>query len=222
MSTLEEIQSDFNSAQSDGKNVSLADLVVLGGAAAIEQAAKNAGQDIEVPFTPGRMDASLEQTDTASFAVLEPAADGFRNYTGDVAPETSVEMLIDRADLLDLTVPEMTVLVGGLRVLNANAGKSQHGVFTEQPETLSNDFFRNLLDMSTEWTPMADGVYEGRDRASGDVRWTGTAVDLIFGSNSELRALAEVYAADDAKEAFLEDFVEAWTKVMMLDRFDMV
>jgi len=222
LSTLEEIQSDFNSAQTDGKNVSLADMIVLGGAVAIEQAVKNAGQDIEVPFTPGRMDASLEQTDTASFAVLEPAADGFRNYAGDVAPETSVEMLIDRADLLDLTVPEMTVLVGGLRVLNANAGKSQHGVFTEQPETLSNDFFRNLLDMSTEWTPMADGVYEGRDRASGDVRWTGTAVDLIFGSNSELRALAEVYAADDAKETFLEDFVEAWTKVMMLDRFDMV
>ncbi len=160
LSTLEEIQSDFNSAQSDGKNVSLADLVVLGGAAAIEQAAKNAGQDIEVPFTPGRMDASPEQTDTVSFAVLEPAADGFRNYTGDVAPETSVEMLIDRADLLDLTVPEMTVLVGGLRVLNANAGKSEHGVFTEQPETLSNDFFRNLLDVSTEWTSMADGVYE--------------------------------------------------------------
>lgn len=222
LKTLEDIQTGFNDAQSDGKKVSLADLVVLGGAAAVEQAAKNAGYDVEVPFTPGRTDASPAQTDTASFAVLEPKVDGFRNYAGDVAPETSVEMLIDRADLLDLTVPEMTVLVGGMRVLNANAGQSEHGVFTEQPETLSNDFFRNLLDLSTAWTASSDGIYEGRASGADEVKWTATAVDLIFGSNSELRAIAEVYATDDAKEAFVKDFVEAWTKVMNLDRIGLV
>jgi len=222
LEALETIQADFNAAQSDGKQVSLADLVVLGGAAAIEQAAKNAGHDVVVPFEPGRADASEAQTDVVSFAALEPAADGFRNHTGDVAPERSVELLIDRADLLDLTAPEMTVLVGGMRVLNANAGGSEHGVFTDQPEALNNDFFANLLDLGTEWTAAADGVYEGRDRATGEVKWTGTAVDLIFGSNSELRALAEVYASDDAKATFVLDFINAWTKVMTLDRFDMV
>jgi len=221
LETLETIQTTFNDAQSDGKRVSLADLVVLGGSAAIEQAAAKAGHDIEVPFAPGRTDALPEQTDTASFAVLEPKVDGFRNYAGDVAPETSVEMLIDRADLLDLTVPEMTVLVGGLRVLNANAGQSEHGVFTEQPETLSNDFFANLLDMSTTWTASSEGIYEGRDPGTGEIKWTATAVDLIFGSNSELRAIAEVYATDVAKETFVQDFVDAWTKVMTLDRFDL-
>ncbi|MGI9484277.1 MAG: peroxidase family protein, partial [Geminicoccaceae bacterium] len=222
LKTLEGIQTDFNEAQSDGKKVSLADLIVLGGAAAVEQAAKNAGHDIEVPFTPGRTDASLEQTDAASFAVLELKADGFRNYAGDVAPETSVEMLIDRADLLDLTVPEMTALVGGMRALDANTDQSKHGVFTEQPGALTNDFFRNLLDLSTEWTASSGGIYEGRTSGADEVKWTATAVDLIFGSNSELRAVAEVYATDDAKEAFVHDFVEAWTKVMNLDRFDLV
>jgi len=220
--TLEKVQSDFNSAQSDGKTVSLADLIVLGGSAAIEQAAKSAGHDVEVPFSPGRTDASLEQTDVASFDVLEPTTDGFRNYIGEGDAESSPVMLVDKADLLDLTVPEMTVLVGGMRVLNANAGGAEHGVFTEQPETLSNDFFVNLLDLSTAWTASAEtGVYEGRDRATGDLKWTGTAVDLIFGSNSELRAVAEAYATEDANEAFIGDFIEAWTKVMNLDRFDL-
>lgn len=221
---LESIQNNFNSAQSDGKKISLADLIVLGGSAAIEKAAKDAGHDIEVPFSPGRTDASAEQTDVDSFAVLEPAADGFRNYLGSSDPETSPEMLVDRADLMNLTVPEMTVLVGGMRVLNANAGKAEHGVLTEQPETLNNDFFVNLLDMGTAWTASgADtGVYEGRDRGTGDMKWTATDVDLVFGSNSELRAIAEAYATEDAKEAFVRDFVAAWTKVMNLDRFDLV
>jgi catalase-peroxidase len=220
---LEGIQKDFNRAQSGGKKVSLADVIVLGGAAAIEQAAKNAGHDVQVPFTPGRTDASQEQTDVDSFAVLEPTADGFRNYFGDNIRRSPPEMLVDRADLLTLTVPEMTVLVGGMRALNANAGQSEHGVFTDRPGTLSNDFFVNLLDMSTQWakSSKSEGVYEGRDRSTGELKWTATPVDLIFGSNSELRAVAEVYAADDAHEKFVGDFVDAWTKVMTLDRFDL-
>jgi catalase-peroxidase len=221
--TLEAIQTEFNASQSGGKKVSLADLIVLGGCAAIEKAAKDAGHEIEVPFTPGRMDASQEQTDIDSFAPLEPTADGFRNYLrGDqrLSPE---ELLVDRAQLLTLTAPEMTVLVGGLRVLGGNVGKSAHGVFTRRPETLTNDFFVNLLDMSTEWRPSAhgDGVYEGRDSKTNERKWTGTRVDLIFGSHSQLRALAEVYACADAKEKFVKDFVAAWTKVMNLDRFDL-
>ncbi|MCH5378142.1 MAG: catalase-peroxidase, partial [Planctomycetes bacterium] len=220
---LEGIQKDFNSAQPGGKQVSLADLVVLGGAAAIEQAAENAGYDVEVPFSPGRTDASQAQTDVESFAVLEPTADGFRNYFGSGNDRSPAEMLVDRADLLTLTVPEMTVLVGGMRALNANAGQSAHGVFTDRPETLSNDFFVNLLDMSTQWTKSSktEGVYEGRDRATGKLKWTATPVDLIFGSNSELRAVAEVYAFDDSQEKFVNDFVVAWSKVMDLDRFDL-
>jgi catalase-peroxidase len=220
---LEGIQKDFNSAQPGGKQVSLADLVVLGGAAAIEQAAENAGYDVEVPFSPGRTDASQAQTDVESFAVLEPTADGFRNYFGSANDRSPAEMLVDRADLLTLTVPEMTVLVGGMRALNANAGQSAHGVFTDRPETLSNDFFVNLLDMSTQWTKSSktEGVYEGRDRATGKLKWTATPVDLIFGSNSELRAVAEVYAFDDSQEKFVNDFVVAWSKVMDLDRFDL-
>ena len=220
---LEKIRQDFNGAQSGGKKVSLADLIVLGGSAAIERAAKEAGHDVQVPFTPGRMDASQEQTDAASFAVLEPTADGFRNYFGEGNSRSPADMLVDRASLLTLSVPEMTVLVGGLRALNANAGKSAHGVFTDRPGTLSNDFFVNLLDMSTKWTKSStsEGVYQGRDRKTGEVKWTATPVDLIFGSNGELRAVAEVYAADDAREKFVRDFVEAWTKVMNLDRFDL-
>jgi catalase-peroxidase len=203
--------------------VSLADLIVLGGSAAVEKAAKDAGVEVKVPFTPGRMDASQEQTDVESFAPLEPRADGFRNYLGSkpqfMLPE---EALVDRAQLLRLTGPEMTVLVGGLRVLGANAGQSKHGVFTKKPETLTNDFFVNLLDISTEWQPAgSDGVYEGRDRKTKAVKWTGTRVDLIFGSHSQLRALAEVYACADSKEKFAKDFVAAWTKVMDLDRFDL-
>jgi len=226
--TLEAIQRDFNASQTGGKKVSVADLIVLGGSAAIEKAAKAAGQDVKVPFTPGRMDASQEQTDVDSFAPLEPIADGFRNYlrgTQRVSPE---ELLVDRAQLLTLTAPEMTVLVGGLRVLGANAGQSTHGAFTKRPEMLTNDFFVNLLDMSTRWQPSAgfedvyeEGVYEGRDRKTGEVKWTGTRVDLIFGSHSQLRALAEVYACADSKEKFVKDFVAAWTKVMNLDRFDL-
>jgi len=218
---LEAIQKEFNAG---GKKVSLADLIVLGGAAAIEKAAKAAGLDVKVPFTPGRMDASLEQTDVDSFAPLEPRADGFRNYIGGtrqfMLPE---EALVDRAQLLRLTGPEMTALVGGLRVLGANAGQSKHGVFTKQPETLTNDFFVNLLDMSTLWTPLAgsEGVYEGRDRKTNAVKWTGTRVDLIFGSHSQLRAFAEVYACTDSKEKFAKDFVAAWTKVMNADRYDL-
>jgi catalase-peroxidase len=221
--TLEEIQKEFNSAQSGGKRVSLADLIVLGGCASVEQAAKNAGHAVTVPFTPGRTDASQEQTDVGSFAVLEPAADGFRNYPKAKYAVTAEELLVDRAQLLTLTAPEMTVLVGGMRVLNANFGKSQHGVFTKRPETLTNDFFVNLLDMSTTWKATAedDDVFEGRDRATGALKWTGTRVDLIFGSNSQLRALAEVYGCEDSQEKFLHDFVAVWNKVMNLDRFDL-
>jgi len=212
---LEAIQKEF------GKKVSLADLIVLGGSAAIEKAAKGAGFDVKVPFTPGRMDASQEQTDADSFAPLEPAADGFRNYLRGKQRTSPEELLVDRAQLLTLTAPEMTVLVGGLRVLKA--GHSAHGVFTRQPETLTNDFFVNLLDMGTQWQPSAgsDGVYEGRDRKTNEVKWSGTRVDLVFGSHSQLRALAEVYACADSKEKFVRDFVAAWTKVMNLDRFDL-
>jgi catalase-peroxidase len=217
---LTAIQRDFNRAPTGGKRVSLADLIVLGGAAAIEQAAIQGGQDIDVPFTPGRTDASEAQTDVASFAVLEPTADGFRNYFGENNRLSPAEMLIDRASLLDLTIPEMTVLVGGMRVLDANSGQARHGVFTSRPGTLSNDFFVNLLDMSTQWSKSAQsaGLYEGRDRATGQLEWTATPVDLIFGSHSELRAVSEVYAADDARGKFVEDFVKAWAKVMDLDR----
>ncbi len=220
---LEAVQKDFNASASGGKKVSLADLIVLGGVAGIEQAAKAAGHDVKVPFTPGRMDASQEQTDAHSFAPLEPTADGFRNFVGTKMPQSPEERLVDHAQRLTLTAPEMTVLVGGLRMLGANTGKSTHGVFTSKTGTLSNDFFVNLLDMATEWKPVAgeDGVYEGRDRTSGAVKWTGTRVDLIFGSHSQLRALAEVYAQSDAKEKFVNDFVAAWTKVMNLDRFDL-
>ncbi len=223
LKTLEGLQKEFNGAQSGGKKVSLADLIVLGGCAAVEQAAKNAGHKVEVPFTPGRTDASQEQTDVESFAVLEPTADGFRNYLKTRYSVSAEELLVDKAQLMTLTAPEMTVLVGGMRVLNANFGNSQHGVFTKRPETLTNDFFVNLLDMGTEWKAVSDAkdVFEGRDRATGELRWTGTGVDLIFGSNSQLRALAEVYACDDSKEAFVRDFVAAWNKVMNLDRFDL-
>ncbi len=223
LQTLEAIQKEFNASQSGGKKVSLADLVILGGCAAIEQAAKGAGHDVRVPFKPGRMDASQEQTDVISFAPLEPTADGFRNYLRGEQRFSAEALLVDRAQLLTLTAPEMTVLVGGLRVLGANAGQSVHGVFTERPETLTNDFFVNLLDMSTEWQPSADFevVYEGRDRKTNAVKWTGTRVDLIFGSHSQLRALAEAYACADSKEKFVNDFVAAWTKVMNLDRFDL-
>ena len=208
--------------RSGDKKVSLADLIVLGGCAAVEKAAKDAGHDVKVPFTPGRMDASQEQTDVHSFAPLEPTVDGFRNYLRGKQPMSVEELLVDRAQLLTLTAPEMTVLVGGLRVLGANAGKSKHGVFTKKPGTLTNDFFVNLLDMSTQWQPVAgsDGVYEARDRKTNAVKWTGTRADLIFGSHSQLRALAEVYACADSKEKFVKDFVAAWTKVMNLDRFD--
>jgi catalase-peroxidase len=223
LQTFEEIQKDFNSSQSGGKKVSLADLIVLGGCAGVEQAANNAGYDVTVPFIPGRTDASQEQTDVMSFAVLEPLADGFRNYQKARYTVSVEEMLVDRAQLLTLTAPEMTVLVGGMRVLNANFEKSKHGVFTKRPETLTNDFFVNLLDMSTEWkaTPEDEEVFEGRDRATGEIRWTGTRVDLIFGSNSQLRALAEVYACEDSQEKFVNDFVAVWNKVMNLDRFDL-
>jgi catalase-peroxidase len=220
---LETIQADFNRAGTDGKRVSLADLIVLGGCAAVEQAAKRAGFDVRVPFTPGRMDASQEQTDVASFAVLEPIADGFRNYQKAAYTVSAEALLVDRAQLLTLTAPEMTVLLGGLRVLNANAGQSPHGVFTRRPETLTNDFFVNLLDMGTTWHATQDDgdVFEGRDRLTGAVKWTATRVDLIFGSNSQLRALAEVYAQDDAQERFVRAFIAAWTRVMNLDRFDL-
>jgi catalase-peroxidase len=220
---LEAIQKEFNASQSGAKKVSLADLIVLGGCAAIEKAAKCAGHDVKVPFTPGRMDASQEQTDVDSFAPLEPTADGFRNYLRGKQRLSAEELLVDRAQLLTLTAPEMTVLVGGLRVLGANAGQSKHGVFTKKPETLTNDFFVNLLDMSTQWQASAgsEGVFEGRDRKTNEVKWTGTRVDLIFGSHSQLRALAEVYACADSKEKFVKDFVAAWTKVMNLDRFDL-
>ena len=222
LQTLEEIQKEFNSAQSGGKRVSLADLIVLGGCAGVEQAAKNASYIITVPFAPGRTDASQEQTDVESFAVLEPVADGFRNYLKTKYAVSAEELLVDRTQLLTLTAPEMTVLVGGMRVLNANFGQSPHGVFTKRPETLTNDFFVNLLDMSTTWkaTSEDEDVFEGRDRATDKLKWTGTRVDLIFGSNSQLRALAEVYACEDSQEKFLHDFVAAWNKVMNLDRFD--
>ena len=223
LQTLEEIQAEFNGSQSDGKRVSLADLIVLAGCAALEAAAKNAGVDVQVPFAPGRTDASQEQTDVESFAVLEPTADGFRNYLADGHQRTAEELLVDRAHMLTLTAPEMTVLVGGLRVLNANAGQSGLGVFTKQSETLTPDFFVNLLDMNTEWLPSStsEGVFEGRDRSTGELKWTGTRVDLVFGSSSQLRAIAEVYGCDDAQQAFVRDFVAAWSKVMNLDRFDL-
>jgi len=224
LQTLEAVQQDFNTAQSGGKKVSLADLIVLGGCAAVEEAAKQAGHAVPVPFTPGRMDASQEQTDVDSFAAMEPTADGFRNYLRSEQDGPAVELLLDRANQLTLTGPEMTVLLGGMRVLNANVGQSGHGVFTARPGTLTNDFFVNLLDMSTKWQKSAtsEGVLEGRDRTSGELKWTGTVVDLVFGSNSQLRALAEVYACNDAPHAFVRDFVAAWTKVMNLDRFDLV
>ncbi len=220
---LEGIQSAFNRAQSGGKKVSLADMIVLAGCAGVEQAAKNAGHDVTVPFTPGRMDASQEQTDAASFAVLEPIADGFRNYLKTKFSVSAEELLVDRAQLLTLTAPEMTVLIGGLRVLNTNVGQTQHGVFTKRPGTLTNDFFVNLLDMNTTWNATSEDkdVFEGRDRATGELKWTGTRVDLIFGSNSQLRALAEVYGCKDSLEKFVHDFVAAWNKVMNLDRFDL-
>ncbi len=220
---LEAVQKDFNGAQSGGKKISLADLIVLGGCVAIEAAAKKAGQDISVPFTPGRMDASQEQTDVDSFKVLEPLADGFRNYARKGLEGSAAELLVDKAQLLTLTAPEMTVLVGGMRALNANAGQSGHGVFTQRPGALTNDFFVNLLDMRTQWRKSAtvEGVLEGRDRKTGEIRWTATVVDLVFGSNSQLRALAEVYACGDAQQKFVKDFVAAWNKVMNLDRFDL-
>src|SRR5437773_9899337 len=227
----EAIQKDFNGAQSNGKSggksggkkVSLADLIVLGGCAAVEAAAKKAGHDVKVPFTPGRTDASQEQTDVHSFAPLEPIADGFRNYLRSGQPLPAEELLLDRAQLLTLTAPEMTVLIGGLRALNVNSGQSKHGVLTNRPETLTNDFFVNLLNMNTKWqaSSTTEGVFEGRDRATGEIKWTATRVDLVFGSNSQLRAVAEVYACDDSKEAFVKDFVAAWTKVMNLDRYDL-
>jgi len=223
LTQLEGIQNDFNRAQSKGKKVSLADLIVLGGVAAVEQAAKTAGYPVKVPFTPGRMDASQEQTDVNSFAVLEPKADAFRNYYGEGNLLSPTETLVDRANMLTLTVPEMTVLVGGMRVLSANTGESKQGVFTSKPGTLSNDFFLNLLDMSTKWQKSAksEGIYEGLDRKTGELKWTATPVDLIFGSHSELRAIAEVYAAEDGKQKFVTDFVNAWNKVMNLGRFDL-
>jgi catalase-peroxidase len=222
LATLEKIQQDFNSSQSGGKKVSLADLIVLGGCAAVEQAAKKAGYDVDVPFAPGRTDASQEQTDVDAFAVLELKADGFRNYLADGFSRPAEHLLVDRAQLLTLTAPEMTVLVGGLRALNGNVDQAAYGVFTDRPETLTNDFFVNLLDMSTEWQEStSQAVFEGRDRATGELKWTGTRVDLVFGSNSQLRALAEVYACEDSGEKFVRDFVAAWDKVMNLDRFDL-
>ena len=220
---LEAIQKEFNASQSGGKKVSLADLIVLGGDAAIEEAAKKAGHPVKIPFSPGRMDASQEQTDVHSFAVMEPIADGFRNYLRSGPSLSAEELLLDRAQLLTLTAPEMTVLVGGLRALNANAGQSKHGVFTDRPGTLTNDFFVNLLDMKTKWqaSSTSEGVFEGRDRATDKIKWTGTRVDLVFGSNSQLRAIAEVYACDDSKEKFVKDFAAAWNKVMNLDRYDL-
>jgi len=223
LQTLEGIQQEFNNAQTGGKKVSLADLIVLGGCAAVEKAAKNAGHKVTVPFTPGRTDASQEQTDVEAFTVLEPKADGFRNYLKTKYTVPAEELLVDRAQLLTLTAPEMTVLVGGMRVLNTNFGGSQQGVFTKRPETLTNDFFINLLDMKTVWkaTSKDEDVFEGRDYKSGELKWTGTRVDLIFGSNSQLRALAEVYAQADSQIKFVDDFIAAWNKVMNADRFDL-
>ena len=224
LKSLEGIRKDFNQAQTGGKKVSLADLIVLGGNAAIEKAASNAGQDVQVPFMPGRTDASQDQTDVESFAVLEPTADGFRNYFGEGNHRSPADMLVDRANMLTLSVPEMTVLIGGMRALDANTGQSKQGVFTDQPGVLNNAFFVNLLDMSTQWSksPTTEGVYEGRDRVTGKLKWTATPVDLVFGSSSELRSVAEVYAEDDAREKFVRDFIDAWTKVMNLDRFDLL
>jgi len=227
LKVLEGIQAGFNKKASvgkgGGKKVSLADLIVLAGCAGVEQAAKKAGVAVKMPFKPGRMDARQDQTDVESFAVLEPLADGFRNYVGGKFPVAAEQLLLDKAQLLTLTAPEMTVLVGGLRMLGTNVNGAKHGVFTSKPETLSNDFFVNLLDMRTEWKPVSDAqdVFEGRDRKTGKVKWTGTRVDLVFGSNSQLRAIAEVYASADAKEKFVQDFVAAWTKVMNADRFDL-
>ncbi|HSL95684.1 MAG TPA: peroxidase family protein, partial [Thermoleophilia bacterium] len=223
LQTLEGIQKEFNDAQSGGKMVSLADLIVLGGCAGVEQAAKNAGHELSVPFTPGRTDASPEQTDVEAFAPLEPVADGFRNYLKAKYSVTAEELLVDRAQLLTLTAPEMTVLVGGMRVLGANVGQSRHGVFTARPGALTNDFFVSLLDTGTAWQASPDDseVFEGRDRATGEMKWTGTRVDLVFGANSQLRAVAEVYGSADAEEKFVHDFVAAWSKVMDLDRFDL-
>ncbi len=223
LKTLAGIQSAFNSAQSGGKRVSLADLIVLGGCAGVEQAAKNAGIEATVPFAPGRMDASQEQTDVASFGVLEPVADGFRNYLKAGFSVPAERLLVNKAQLLTLTAPEMTVLVAGMRVLGANIGQSQHGVFTKRPQALTNDFFVNLLDMGTEWKAVSkdSDVFEGRDRKTGEIKWTGTRVDLVLGSNSQLRALAEVYGSSDAKKEFVHDLVAAWNKVMNLDRFDL-
>ena len=222
LTALEGIQQEFNDSASGGKRVSLADLIALGGSAAIEQAARNAGHDVTVPFTPGRTDASQEQTDVASFSVLEPAADGFRNYQNGQNGLLAEEILVDRAQLLKLTAPEMTALVGGMRVLNTNYDQSQHGVFTKRPESLTNDFFANLLDMSTAWSAASESadVFEGRDRVTGDLKWTATRADLILGSNSQLRGLAEVYGCEDSEQQFVQDFVAAWDKVMNLDRFD--
>jgi catalase-peroxidase len=219
----EAIQKAFNGSQSGGRKVSLADLIVLGGCAAVEAAAKKAGHDVKVPFSPGRTDASQEHTDVDSFAMLEPTADGFRNYLRKGQRRPAEEILVDRAQLLTLTAPEMTVLVGGMRVLNANFAATKHGIFTKRPETLTNDFFVNLLDMSTAWkpSPTSEGVFEGCDRRTGELKWTGTRVDLVFGSSSQLRALAEVYGCADAEEQFVSDFVAAWSKVMNLDRFDL-
>ncbi|MEE2658031.1 MAG: peroxidase family protein, partial [Candidatus Latescibacterota bacterium] len=220
---LKGIQTDFNSSQSGGKMVSLADMIVLGGCAAVEQAAKNAGHDVQVPFSPGRTDAAQEQTDAESFAVLEPTADGFRNYLANGHKRPAEELLVDRAHKLALTAPEMTVLVGGMRVLNVNVARSELGVLTKRPETLTHDFFVNLLDMNTEWqtSSTSEDVFEGRERATGALKWKGTRADLVFGSNSELRAIAEVYACDDSQQAFVRDFVATWDKVMNLDRFDL-
>jgi catalase-peroxidase len=226
LQTLEKIQQDFNSSQTGGTNkrkVSLADLIVLGGCAAVEAAAKKAGYDLQVPFAPGRTDALQEQTDVQSFAVLEPTTDGFRNFRGHKLDRPEEQLLVDRAQLLTLTAPEMTVLIGGLRVLNTNSDHSQRGVFTKRPEALTNDFFVNLLDMSTKWqkSPTGEDLFEGRDRKTGKVKWTGSSVDLVFGSNSQLRAISEVYASDDAQQKFVNDFVAVWNKVMNLDRFDL-
>jgi catalase-peroxidase len=224
LQTLERIQKDFNSSQPGGKMASLADLIVLGGCAAVEQAAKSAGHDVHVPFSPGRTDASQEQTDVESFAVLEPTADGFRNYLGHGHRRKGEELLLDRAHLLTLTAPEMTVLLSGMRVLNANFRQSELGLLTERPETLTNDFFVNLLDMSTKWqaASASEETFEGRDRETGALKWTATRADLVFGSNSQLRAIAEVYACDDSQQKFVRDFVAAWDRVMNLDRFDLV
>jgi catalase-peroxidase len=223
LKALDRIRKAFNREQSGGKKVSLADLIVLAGCTGVEQAAKNAGHVVKVPFTPGRMDASQKQTDAASFAVLQPIADGFRNYQKARYAVSAEELLVDRAQLLTLTAPEMTVLVGGMRVLKTNVAQTEHGVFTKRPEALTNDFFVNLLDMGTTWKPVSEAgdLFEGRDRATDELKWTGTRVDLIFGSNSQLRALAEVCACEDSQEKFLHDFVAAWDKVMNLDRFDL-